>query len=196
MVRIYDRDGVEQSEKWLVAKYGEVSWDEVVVGWGLVEIREDADAGVKRSPEAAATLMVKVLNEAGEPVEGVEVARWWPDPGLPMLPVELQTYRQQGVHGPTNGNGDVGFGMGSGDAYWPPSGGASEIWLPGRSARMCGLGWLAGTNHSHLNLVFQWREKPPPGDCPVEEILAVVGKAEGRLKRVMGDLQAIKELLV
>ena len=167
--KIFSANGEEQGLSWLWANYGPVEWDQVQgAGWALVEIREDADlVRAKRAPDAAAVLMVKVLGADGQPVVGEAVARWWPDPNLPLLPEGLASYHDRGVVGHSNEAGDVGFGMGGGDAYFPPEVGASEIWLGDNSARMCGLGWLGGTNHFHLNLVFQWvnedePEPPPP----------------------------------
>jgi len=160
-MRIYDKNGVERDAAWLQQQFGAV---DVVPGdgpWRCVELREQ---------EGPATIVVTVKDRNGKGVNRALVARWWPDSKLPGLPSELASWHEQGVYGETNVNGDIGFGMGGGDYYWPPSGGASEVWMDYDSDLVRGLGMIGGTNHRHLNVVFQdVGDEPPPVPPPPPE---------------------------
>jgi hypothetical protein len=97
-----------------------------------------------------------VRHADGTPSAGTTVVRYWPDAD----PLDPALYGcnglMQGVYGETKDTGEIGFGMGSGDYYWPPDGGVSAIWV-GRMPSDCitGLGMVGGTNHRHLDSVFR-----------------------------------------
>jgi hypothetical protein len=142
-VAVYDCDDQPADATWLYETFGAVAW----------QPRDGARLVALRSREGPATLVIHVEDGAGDPLENVTVVRHWPD--APPLPAELQwdgTYNR-GVFGPTNGEGNIGFGMGFGDYYFPPGqSGASAVWIGGpASYLLTGLGMLGGTNHMHLD---------------------------------------------
>ena len=143
-VQILDCDGNPATETWLQNTFGPVTWTRGT-GPHLATIRCD-DSGIS-------ALVVHVEDPDGSPVADQLVVRRWPD--APRLPEELAGWFDNGVYGPTNANGDIGFGMGHGDYYFPPAEGPSCIWLHPGGDLLCGLGMLGGTNHVHLNAT--WR---------------------------------------
>jgi PKD repeat protein len=147
---VFDEAGVLRDWAWLVENFGAVE---------LVQSEEPGAAHIieLHASTGAATLEVWVRQADGTPSNGTTVVRYWPS--APPLG-DPQLYGcdglTQGVYGDTEGDGHIGFGMGGGDYYWPPSGGASAIWV-GRMASDCikGLGMIGETEHRHLNSVFQ-----------------------------------------
>ena len=156
-MKIFDKDGLERDADWLRQEFGAVEVQRGDGDWHVAELRE---------AEGAATIIVTVLDQGSEPVEGALVARWWPDPSLPELPIELTGWHAIGVYGETNANGDIGFGMGGGDYYYPPDAGASDVWIDYDSDLVHGLGMVGSTNHRHLNVVFRYLPEPPPEPTP------------------------------
>ena len=156
-IRVYDAQGNPQSWSWVLAEFGPLDlrlaepYEGQVVR--LVEVREQF---------GDSALMVKLLHLDGSPVQGIEVAFYWPDaPELDTIPLPTSVWEPMAVHGPTNDNGDIGFGMGPGAYYyWPDQvqAGPHGSWVlaPGHpSDGLFGLGMIAGTDHRHLNLTFQ-----------------------------------------
>lgn len=150
---VYDKHDQLQTWDWLVENHGAISFQRADPADGqvyrLVELRES---------EGPAVLVASVRNPDGAGLEGIDVARYWPDAlPLPDRPAPASRWHQRGVYGPTNANGDIGYGLGSGDYYYPPHAGASAIWVFDASAPSdvaSGLGMLGGTNHLHLNPTF------------------------------------------
>jgi hypothetical protein len=171
-MKIYDRDGIERSASWLAANYGEpiIHPAGPGLGWRIAEIREIKDPEVRIAGiRATNTLIVKALLADGRPAPDLPVAWYWPDapedPGSAPangLPAEIRPGRA--VHGPTNINGDVGFGMGRGAYYSPPAIGPHATWIYGANSDVIlGLGMLAGTAHQHIDVTFQLsNEEPSP----------------------------------
>ena len=126
-------------------------------------------------------IVVTVSDQDGVRLPMMLVARWWDtayhEESGQILPNDLRSWRKVGVHGRTNGQGDIGWGMGGGDAYDPAGEelAVSENWVEGNSGRVHGLGWLAGTTHKHLDVVFRGVEGggivPPPPDPGVGDAL-------------------------
>lgn len=136
--RIFDVHGQQQTEAWLLSKYGQIKTTaEAGAEYGIVELREKIDA--------PSTLVVTVKDESGNPVPNVSVAFSWPD-GT--------------VHGITDNMGNVGFGMGGGAYYFPPEKGPH--WIDAGGVRVEGLGMLGGTNHDHMDVVLIEGELEPP----------------------------------
>jgi uncharacterized repeat protein (TIGR02543 family) len=137
--RIFDVQGQQQTEAWLLSKYGPVETTaEADAEYGIVELREKIDA--------PSTLVVTVKDKGGNPVPDVSVAFSWPD-GT--------------VHGKTDNMGNVGFGMGGGAYYFPPQKGPH--WIDAGGVRVDGLGMLGGTNHDHVDVVLiEAQLEPPP----------------------------------
>lgn len=207
MIEVYDRNGVQRDWAWLEAHYGPlvIHPADEGPGWRVVQIWENGDpplvggvqerVGAFEGIEAAAVIVVKVLSADGQPVDGLRVAFYWPDAdsdpdagpanGLPegMVPGRC-------VSGPTNVNGDVGFGLGGGAYYWPPGIGPHAVWIRGpetNSDVVHGLGMIAGTNHDSLWPVYQWVEgeaPEPPEDCPRDEVLARVQVVENQCAEI------------
>jgi len=146
-VTIYDCDGAISNVAWLESYFGAVVWTEPAPGGArLATLR--ASCG-----DAPAVLVAHVEDAQGQPAEGVTVVFHWLD--APMLPAELRSCGlDRGVYGPTNINGDIGFGLGGGSYYRPALGetGPHTIWIAGTdSACLAGLGMIAETNHHHLD---------------------------------------------
>jgi hypothetical protein len=178
---------------WLTAKYGPVVIHPAApgLGWRVVEIHEDADlpANVtvtrRIEPLVAPAVMVKTLARDGRPVAELWVAWYWPDaPENPSamppngLPAGMRPGRADRP-GVTNLNGDVGCAMGRGAYYFPPEIGPHAVWCWGMNSDVVfGLGMIGGTNHDHLNLVFQQclvdPVVPPPEPGP--ELAAVLAR--------------------
>lgn len=165
--KIFDRQGREQDWNWLVANFGDISLQRAEISEGqrlafrITKIQES---------EGPAVQIVHVTVEGSEPLAGICVARHWPDaPELPVWPPPASLWRDRGVHGKTNLEGDIGFGMGRGDYYFPPSCGASAVWVAdsaGPSDFLSGLGMLGGTNHRHLDVHYQLEGVETPSDPP------------------------------
>ena len=191
-MKYFDHEGTERNEAWLHARFGAVS------------IRNSTATGAFRIQElresiGPAVYVVKLLDEHGQPMNGEQVARTWPDPQLPELP-ENEWYLL-GVHGPTKENEGVGFASGGGD-YYDPKGemrdrqgnllgtvGASSFWvLEWPSDCIEGIGTLGGTEHAHLDMVLQWIEgeeppeppppPPPPPDPDIEKAKTKIMEAQ------------------
>jgi hypothetical protein len=115
--------------------------------------RDRARLVALRCREGPASLEVHVEDGAGNPLANVTVFRYWPD--APVLPSELawDANYNRADYGLTNDQGNIGFGMGGGDPYFPPGqAGASAIWVGGPDSYLVsGLGWLGLTAHIHLN---------------------------------------------
>jgi hypothetical protein len=155
-IRVFDLEGVERDFEYARDKYG-VAFRRANAEMGykvyrLVELREKT---------GSSALVTKVLDEAGRPMHLIDVALWWQDapyPPEPMTNVTEHDWEDNFVHGLTNKNGDVGPGMGTGAYHGEGEGGPHAVWV--RSANNASdicekLGMLAGTNHTHLDQVFQ-----------------------------------------
>jgi hypothetical protein len=169
--KIYDQQGQERDWTWLIANFGAVKLERAEVAAGVDQVYRIV---MIKDAEGPAVTVVNVTDPDGKPLENVRVVRYWPDaPSLPGWPPPASRWRDRGVYGGTNINGDIGFGMGRGDYFFPPSGGASALWVSderGPSDFIEGLGMLGGTNHRHLNIYFQLQgveaEPPEPPEPP------------------------------
>lgn len=179
-MKIYDRYSNERDWMWLVANYGPlvIHPADAGPGWRIVEIREDADldklAGrtleeIKRtSPQAAPTIIVKVLDAVGRPVDLARVAWYWPDcredpNAAPTNGLPAGVKQNRAEDGYTNLNGDTGFGMGRGAYYYPPAIGPHAVWIYGQNSDVIlGLGMIGETNHNHVNVTYRQTVEEPP----------------------------------
>ncbi len=143
-------------EAWLAAEYGST----------LTRVDDDAlaQAGegfrlvawVERVGPANIDVFVRDVD--GSALAEVEVAFYFPDAPTPSEPGEWYPVK---VVTPTDASGRAGFALGSGAYLGCGEGGPHAIWIgaqPGvavLSDLADGLGMLAGTNHRHLDLVFQ-----------------------------------------
>ena len=145
---IYDMYGTLQDWDWLVSVFGPVTLDR---GTGAAKVIELREAG----PHS--TLLVRVENAYGEPIVGHEVVFYWPD--APLLPADKQACGlDRGLIIPTKENGNAEFGLYEGSMYYPDRGeaGPHVVWIPSQGTDcLRGLGWIAGTDHYHLDSV--WR---------------------------------------
>ncbi len=194
-MRIFDASGDERTPAWLEEHYG------------AVNVRTSTAEGAFRAVElresiGPAVYVVNVRDEFGAPMDEEIVARHWPyryaNYELETLPEDCREWFKTGVYGPTNANGDIGFGTGGGDYYHPENGqqGASSLWvLEYPSDCIEGIGTLGGTNHAHLDVVFQWvegwtlppepPEPPPPPDPDIEKVRALIVQAQGLLDEAL-----------
>ncbi len=145
---IYDQYSRLQDWDWLVDTFGPVTLETGTDAAKVIELRE---AG----PYIA--LIVRAENIYGEPIVGQEVVFYWPD--APDLPEDKQACGlDRGLIVPTNWDGKAEFPMYGGSMYYPDRGeaGPHVVWMV-REGTDClhGLGWIAGTDHYHLDSV--WR---------------------------------------
>jgi len=159
-----DQHGQERDWDWLVANFGALDLARAEVGAG----QEGAFRLVQvQAAEGPAVLVVHVTGRDGKPLENVAVVRSWPNaPRLPAWPAPASTWREQGVFGPTNAEGNLGFGLGATDEYNVPEAGPGAVWVAdaaGPSDLIGGLGLIESTDHRHLNLFFRFE----PSDAPV-----------------------------
>lgn len=206
-ITVYDWQGNQRDLAYLRGKYGNFIIQEAAEGEGPAY----KIALLREKVSTAAALVVRVVDDQGQPLPEVRVAWYWPDaPGDPkagplggvpsgMTPNRCET-------GLTNINGDVGFGMGPGAYYWPNQGqtGLHATWIHGSTTRsdlILGLGMVAATNHDHFDVEFAYveKEEPPdvqgPGECPTEEILAELVKIERQVGRIQQAVDNIRQLL-
>jgi hypothetical protein len=147
-VKIVDCNGTQRDWQWLVANYGQPVIHRATAGlaWRLVELREVKDT-LTSATRAPSSLTVTTRQVDGRPAAGVRVAWYWPDAPFDPdatpsngLPVNMRAGRA--VSGTTNLEGAVGFGM----------------------------GMIGGTNHNHIDLVYQQTvQEDPPVVPPPEE---------------------------
>jgi hypothetical protein len=146
---IHDLEGVEQDWDWLSGTFGAVTLQR---GIGGASVRELSTI------EGPSTLVVRVEDAHGDPLEGVPVVFYWPD-APSLLPEQQACGLDRGIVGLSKSNGNAEFGMGGGAYYFPPDErGPHSVWVvvPGGSTDcLGGLGMLGGTNHIHLDSV--WR---------------------------------------
>jgi hypothetical protein len=118
-----------------------------------------------------------VVDQAGAPLPGIPVAFYYDSLETPSRPDEWYPVKLEAV---TDAQGRAGFALGSG-AYLPAcgAGGPHAVWVsePGEppdttvaSDLADRLGMLGGTNHRHLDLLFQRvdaGQAPAAGYCPL-----------------------------
>lgn len=165
--QIVDEQGQERDWDWLVANFGDVRLERVQVPPGL-----NLAYRLVRLQDAVgpAILNVDVADAGGTRLPGIRVVRYWPDaPALPDWPPPTSRWQERGVWGETKPEGPVGFGLGHGDYYFAPHGGASAVWVAAPDApsdMVQGLGMLGGTEHRHLDVYFQIQGDEPPAPEP------------------------------
>jgi len=141
----------------------------------VTQLRENDDLGPEaaqvklkllRGIDACSSIFVRVLDKDGNPVVGALVAFSWPD----APPAPGSGWTEKCVSGYTKDDGFASFAMGGGAYYFPPNRGPHQVWIwgPGTSEIVRGLGMIGGTNHRHLDVVFQEAggTPPPPPDDP------------------------------
>ena len=185
---VIDQDGQERDWEWLIANFGAVTLERAEAPEGVAQVYRIVKLADTEGPAAQ---VVNVVGQDGEPLEGITVVRHWPDaPPLPDWPPPTSRWRPRGVYGQTGVNGDIGFGMGHGDYYFPPDGGASAVWLAdeaGPSDLIGGLGMIGATNHRHLDIYYRRvavqesspsptpepapKPQPTPTPIPVPDVL-------------------------
>lgn len=152
--KIIDHEGQERDWDWFVTNFGAITIERCPATEGkvfrIVKLRDSIGPAVQ---------IASVRDEDSMPLIGVNLVRFWPDaPELPQWPAPISMWRRRGVIGPTNEEGNVGFGMGHGDYYFAPNAGASALWVAdgrGPSDFIIGLGMLGGTDHRHVDVFFQ-----------------------------------------
>jgi len=138
ITRVFDWEGNEKDMTWAWENYG-VSIDRAPGGpaYRAVELRERVWTWCGND--------VTVLNEADEPMANVLVRKSWSG---------------DFVEEPTESNGKRGFGAGKADCHGGNKGGLSGPFsfqivadIPSDVGK--GFGWICGTNHDHMDIVFQ-----------------------------------------
>jgi hypothetical protein len=204
-MKIFDHEGTERDAAWLEARFGAVNVRSSTAdsAFRVHELRESIGPAV---------YVVVVLDEHGARMDGELVARHWPyrEENHELPPLPENEWFTRGVYGPTEG-GDIGFGSGGGD-YYDPTGqmevrgvplgtvGASSFWvLEWPSDCIEGIGTLGGTNHAHLDMVFQWVEgsepPPPPPPPPPPECNLDVELFRAEMEAAISALRAAMDLV-
>jgi hypothetical protein len=166
---ILDQEGQKRDWDWLVATFGPLRVERVEIPEGVSRVYRVVKL---QGVEGPAVQVVTVSDPDGNALEGIRVVRHWPDaPDLPTWAPPISVWYREGVYGTTNADGNIGFGMGQGDYYFPPDSGASSLWVAdetGPSDSISGLGMLGGTRHDHLDVTFQLVEveQPQPAEPP------------------------------
>ena len=169
LAKIYDLRGTEQDWGWLGAAFGKVNLERTESPAGVDQVFRIVRLQVV---EGTAIQRVWVLDQEGNPLEGVRVVRAWPDgPSLPRWAPPASRWHECGVYGVTNSSGEIGFGMGHGDTYALPGTGTSAAWVAedaGPSDLIDGLGMLEGEHPRHLDVTFQLQDMGagPPSPLP------------------------------
>jgi hypothetical protein len=170
-IQVVDSQGQQRDWDWLRASFGDVKITRAqpsageTMAYRVVKVQDLAGPAVQ---------VVKVADQDGKGLQGKVVARYWPGaPVLPKMSSAVSKWHPKGVSGKTNEEGMIGFGMGHGDYYFAPNGGASSVWVAdeaGPSDLISGLGMLGGTNHRHLEVYYQLQAvEPVPHEDPEED---------------------------
>jgi len=145
---IFDLGGEKKDWSWVQGKYGNVVIEPAALpAYCVVGLREITGPSILRGI---------VLDKNGKPVLGQKVCYDWIDEktGLETL---------CGLTDKTDGG--VEFGLGTGSYYFPDQGkkGPHRMQVSGISSeRACNLGLLPGTEHTSLEVTFQWKETIEP----------------------------------
>jgi len=196
-VEVIGWDGVPRDLAYLRIRYGDFQIvdtgpSEGAPAFWVSKLVERADGPViwrkDNTPDATASLVVRIVDENGAPVSGVHVAFYWPD--APEDPAAGGLGRC--VNGWTGNNGDVGFGMGPGAFYWPSQNqiGPHAVWIYGQEVRgelVNGLGMVALTNHYHFDVEYTLVQNPGGGDPLPVDLEAIEDKAR-RIKRLSAQI--------
>jgi len=178
---ILDEAGVERDMGWLIANFGPVVFQDKLPGPGFVVTKVQAQVG-------PCAIICRVLDPYGDPMVGVKMGWYWADadeaPGcnpVAGVPAGMLPDICDLPMGVTNAEGIWGGAMGGGAAYQPPAIDGHAVWVGHgiNSALVWGLGWIRLTDHRHLNVEFRLVEDGGGGgECPVEQVLALVASAE------------------
>ncbi len=204
-IRVYDHDGRQRDLAYLRSRYGDFMIQEAAGGEGPAY----KISALRERVEAPATVVVKVSDDDGQPLNGVRVAWYWPDadndPNAgPQGGVPPEMRPNRAISGPTNANGEVGFGMGGGAYYWPDQGqiGPHAVWIYGtetRSDLILGLGMVAATNHNHFDVEYTRLvgDVPPPTPPPTPPPQPPIPREEieAELVKIDTAVQTIRDLL-
>ncbi len=201
-ITVYDAEGDKRDLAYLKSKYGDFIIKAAAGGEGYVF----KISTLREKVSTAASIVVRVIDADGAPLEGIRVAFYWPDADVdpnagPLGGVLSQMQPNRCMSGPTNPNGDVGFGMGPGAYYWVNQDeiGPHAVWIHGATTRsdvILGLGMLAGTNHDHFEVEYTRLEKEDGEELEKparEEILAKLAEIEasaGEIQTLLAKTEA------
>jgi hypothetical protein len=165
--RVFDGQGQERDWEWLIGSFGAVNLERA-------ETTADPPHAYRvaslHDTDGPAAMVVRVIDQDDNPLEGIHVVRYWSGaPKLPEWPSPVSLWQDEGVHGPTNENGDIGFGIGGGEYYSVPNGGPCAVWVAdeaGPSDLISGLGMLDKSRHRHLNVTFRLEAFTEPAAPP------------------------------
>lgn len=197
-IQVIGWDGQPRDLAYLRVRYGDFTVTntgptEGAAAFWVSKFRERADGPIvlnrKGEPEATASLVVSVKDEAGHALAGIRVAFYWPD--APPVPEAGGLGRC--VDGVTNAEGVVGFGMGPGAFYWPSQGetGPHAVWIYGAGVRgelVQGLGMIALSNHYHFDVEYRLVSNPEPPPPPPPVDLAAIRDKAIRVRRLANQI--------
>lgn len=195
-IRAFDAAGNERDWAWVVQEFGQldlrlaepVEIDGTMQVVRLVKVREVV---------GPSTCTIKLLDINGQPVQGIAVAWYWP--GAPAIdPTSPPTSRWEDVAdvGTSDSAGTIGPTI-SEDGYYDPATGIGPYgaWIlaPGHpSDGLFGLGSIAGTEHRHLDPVFQVvvvdgePEEPEPEGDELARLADAAERIAAALEKIAG----------
>jgi hypothetical protein len=167
-------------------------WGKNMQNWGYLSPSEfpDQDCFIVKSLQLVTKgtmgMHVMVLDEAGAPIQGMAVAQGWkdgqslPDDSIPCGG-DPRGFPNRGNVDFTNSLGVVEWTWGPGEGFAPETEeGAHWYWIPLGPAKIVsdvvyGFGWRKGTEHYHLEIVFQRLPKEPePPDYGEDELATAI----------------------
>lgn len=195
MTKFYDVDGKEQNVEWAVTNFG-YSVQRVKVPEGdnvyrLVEVHEMVGPN---------THITSVRTPTGAFVSGVEVAFTWPD-APPLHNIYEHTVIHKALVGVTvEGKSENAMGKG---AYVPRGVcGPHAVWVHDPDVpsdiHEC-IGMEAGSNHRHLNTVFELQvgvitpDPPGPSEPGIAEILKEIS---ARVRDIADKLNDLADVMI
>lgn len=169
-VPIKSQDQQPRDLVWLRTRFG-LSPQVVLDGWRIVEVWEQ---------DGAMSCGVQFLAENGDPLVDLPVIIGWYDTQIPA-----RTRDRGWVDVPIAG-GDYSNTFGTGPMF---------IRTPDGRFAYTGIGWVRGTNHSHINLIVQRGHTAPPPPppppnpgVPLELLRADLEQARAAIVQALGRL--------
>lgn len=197
-MKVYDAVGQEKTLDWLTKYYGQAIAT-------LAPADEDAYRVVRidENKTGQTSVKVRVLDEHGSPSD-VAVSFAWA--GAPKQKPGCRTQPTDNFIVQYTDGGYTSFAYGKDVYFLPPDHGYHRLWIcrpgvPGVSGTSSDIvygGMLAGTNHHHLDFVFQLvkgdtttdPEPPPVSDPDDSEIVLELKDISATLARLASHLGA------
>lgn len=183
-VEVYDYNGHPVDWSWLVENFGAVEIlprkNPTEPGWRVAALFAHGGG----QSDVPCVVDVTAIKDS-VPVIGKRIAFYWPDAPIDEAAGGLGRCDSTTIR--TDGAGSAGLSMGGGAKYPPlvdglPSGGPHATWIYGENSEILnGWGWLTGTGHWHLDVLFFWDDG---------------GMEEAKLDEILWRTRAIYDVLI